>query len=102
MSLNPEYINAAKPEPKTISAAGIGAVNGALLVRTLSRLGLIKSSDELEKLAASGVRLSEMITRKLSIFDVDQALKKTDATTEAKMTFKSQLKNLGLMETRHT
>ena len=43
-----------------------------------------------------------MITRKLSIFDVDQALKKTDATTEAKMTFKSQLKNLGLMETRHT
>lgn len=101
MSLNPEYISGAKPAEPTLSAVGIGAVSGAQMIRTLARLGLIQSSAEVEKLAASGLALNQMIVKKLSIYEVDQALAKTDANFQARMAFKAALSQQGLMEHKH-
>jgi len=101
MSLNLEYVSAAKSTESKLSAAGIGAVSGNQMIRTLSRLGLIESSSQVEKLVANGLRLDQLITKKFSIYEIDQALARTEATTSARMDFKAALKAQNLIELSH-
>jgi hypothetical protein len=94
---NPDYITAAKPSAPKQSAAGIGAVTGPALLRTLERLGLVAHSPEFEKLVASGTSVG-VLGPQFSVYQIDQALAQTDATTQARMQFKTILNKMGLIK----
>jgi hypothetical protein len=96
MSLNPEYITAAKAPKQPMS--GIGASHDAgRLVEVLSRLGLCPSAmaTPLKQLAAHGKPLKEFY--QVSVWDLDRALDGVECTVSQRLQFKASLDAAGLL-----
>jgi hypothetical protein len=96
MSLNPVHITA--PRPDKIAISGIGASNSpARLIDVLSRLGLMPRdlSDPLKSLAAAGQKPGDHF--KVSVWKLDEALNRTDASTVNRMALKASLSQFNML-----
>jgi hypothetical protein len=97
MSLNPEYISAAKPEKRFVPGIGVTNSEGRL-VEILTRLGLCSSelAVPLKQIAANGNgKVSDHL--KVSVDDLDRALNAVHCTIDQRMGFKASLRQAGLL-----
>jgi hypothetical protein len=88
---------AAKGEEKT-HIVGIGGSNSPTrIIETLERLELCspKLAAPLKTLAAAGEKINEHL--QIPVHELDAALRKTDATIEQRLAFKSSLNSLGVL-----
>jgi hypothetical protein len=94
MSLNPEFITAAKAAKAHMP---IGTGSPARLIETLNRLGLVTSemAEPLTQLAAAGKPLGKYFT--VSVHDLDRALAGVECSVTSRMQFKAGLDRAGLL-----
>jgi hypothetical protein len=88
---------AAKGNERTHIVGINGSNSPTRLIETLERLELCspKLAEPLKTLAAAGEKINEHL--QIPVHELDAALRRTDATIEQRMAFKSSLNSLGVL-----